>query len=86
MKLNPNFITQEIDDTLFLVPVGNEEFKGIVRNNKTASFIINQLKEKTTRESIIAAMSDKYDAPEEVLVKDVDTALSKLREIGALDE
>lgn len=86
MKLNPNFITQEIDDTLFLVPVGNEEFKGIVRNNKTASFIINQLKEKTTRESIIAAMSDKYDAPEEVLAKDVDTALSKLREIGALDE
>ena len=86
MKLNPNFITQEIDDTLFLVPIGNEEFRGIVKNNKTAAFIINHLKEETTREALIAAMCETYDAPEETLAKDVDTALSKLREIGALVE
>ena len=86
MRLNPNFITQEIDDSLFLVPIGNEEFKGIVKNNKTAAFIINQLKEETTREAIITAICETYDAPEETLAKDVDTVINKLGEIGALVE
>ena len=33
MKLKSSFITQTIDDTQFLVPLGNEKFHGIVRNN-----------------------------------------------------
>ena len=41
MKLKNEFITQDIDDTQFLVPVGAEAFSGIVRSNKTAAFIVN---------------------------------------------
>ena len=30
MKLKPDFISQDVDDVRFLVPVGAESFRGIV--------------------------------------------------------
>ncbi len=86
MKLNPNFITQDIDDTQFLVPLGSEKFHGIVKNNKTAAFIINCLKEETTQEAILDAMEKQYDAPRDVLEADLNKALETLRSIGAIEE
>ena len=44
MKLKDSFMTQDIDDTQFLVPVGAEAFSGVVRSNKTAAFIVNCMK------------------------------------------
>ena len=52
MKLKDDFITQDIDDTQFLVPIGAEAFQGLVRSNKTAAFIVDCLKEETTPEDI----------------------------------
>ena len=86
MKLKPDFISQEIDDVQFLVPVGAESFRGIVRSNKTAAFIIDCLKEETTEEAIVNAMCEKYDAPRERISADVKNVLEKLRSIGALTE
>ena len=86
MKLKPDFITQDIDDTQFLVPVGAEAFSGIVRSNKTAAFIVDCLKEETTEEAIIEAMCKKYDAPRNVITSDVKQILNTLRRINALDE
>lgn len=86
MKLNPNFITQEIDDTQFLVPLGSEKFHGIVKNNKTAAFIINCLQEETSQEAILDAMEKQYDAPRDVLEADLNKALDTLRSIGAIEE
>lgn len=86
MKLKDEFITQDIDDTQFLVPVGVEAFSGIVRSNKTAAFIVNCLKEETTETAIVDAMCAKYDAPRETIAADVAEILEKLRSINAIDE
>ena len=86
MKLKPDFITQIIDDTQFLVPVGAEAFQGIVRSNKTAAFIVDCLKEDTTEEKIVDAMCKKYDAPRETIAADVKEILNTLRRINALEE
>ena len=43
MKLKSTFISQDIDDTRFLVPVGAEAFSGIVRGNKTTAFIVDSM-------------------------------------------
>ena len=86
MKLNPAFITQTIDDTQFLVPLGGEAFSGIVRSNRSAAFIVDCLKEETDEGAIVDAMCEKYDAPREVIAADVARVLSTLRTIGALDE
>ena len=86
MKLKADFITQDIDDTLFLVPVGAEAFSGIVRSNKTAAFIVNLLKEGTTEEEIIDALYERYDAQREEIAADVREILNTLRDIHALEE
>ena len=86
MKLKDSFITQEIEDTQFLVAVGESKFNGIVRSNRTAAFIVNCLKEETTKERIVDAMCAKYDAPKERIETDVEGILEKLRSIGAIEE
>lgn len=69
-----------------MVTVGDVGFAGLVRSNKTAAFIVDCLKSETTMEAIVDAMSRKYDAPKDVLDRDVEGILAKLRSIGALDE
>ena len=86
MKLKPDFITQDIDDVQFLVPVGGEAFSGIVRSNKTAAYIVNLLKEETTEGQIIDAMYERFDAPKEEIAADVREILTTLRNIHALEE
>ncbi len=86
MKLSSNFITQEIDGTQFLVPVGAEAFRGIFRNNSTAAWIIDCLKEETSEEAIIEAMLDTFEATREEIEDDVKKVLSLLRSIHALEE
>ena len=86
MKLKSDFITQTIEKTQFLVPLGGESFQGIVRSNKTAAFIVDCLKEETTEEQIVTAMKTRFDAPEEIIARDVKKALDGLRKIGAVDE
>lgn len=85
MKLKPTFISQDIDDTRFLVPVGGEAFSGIVKGNSSAAFIVDCLKTDTTEEQIVDAMCLKYDAPRDVIAADVKEILEKLRSVGAIE-
>ena len=64
----------------------SSSFAGLIRNNKTAAFIVECLKEDITEENIVEAMFEKYDAPKDVLAKDVSDVIEKLRKVGALDE
>ena len=86
MKLNRNFIVYETDGKQILVSNGKTSFSGIVRNNKSAAFLIKCLQEETTEEEIIEKMKEHFDGPDEVMRKDVRRVLDSLREIGALDE
>lgn len=86
MKLNKDFITHETDGEQVMVALGNSSFSGVVRSNKTAAFIVDMLKNDVTREDIIKAMLEKYDAEEAVIAKDVDGVIAKLKGIGAIDE
>ena len=85
MKLKDCFITHEMGDLQIMVAAGDTDFNGMVRSNKTAAFIVDSLKEETTKEAIVDAMEAKYDAPRDVLERDLDTVLEKLRRIGALE-
>ncbi|MBR2526905.1 MAG: PqqD family protein [Blautia sp.] len=86
MKLKEDFVVQELGSTQFLVSMNPEAFRGFMRSNETAGAIVDLLKKETTREKVIASMLEAYDAPEEVVAKDVDSILDKLRSIHALEE
>ena len=86
MRLKEDFLVQTIDDTQYLVPVGDGSFSGVVRGNRTAAFIVDLLKEETTEDAIIDAMCGQYDAPRETIAADVTAILNTLRGVGALEE
>lgn len=85
MKLKENFISHISGDEQILIDT-TSSFSGLIRSNKTAAFIVECLKEETTKEHIVDLMSEKYDASREVIEKDVSDILDSLRKVGALDE
>lgn len=86
MKLKKDFISHDIGSESLLVPVGGAAFSGLVRGNQTLGAILTLLKDDTSEEAVIAAMTQRFDAPGEIIARDVKRALSELRSIGALDE
>lgn len=86
MKLKNGFVTHEMDGEQIMVATGEARFSGLVRSNATAAFIVDCLKTETTRDAIVAAMLEKYDASEDRIAADVDKVIASLRSIGALDE
>ena len=85
MKLKDTYITHDSDGEQILLDTSSS-FAGLIRNNKTAAFIVECLKEETTQEKIVEAMFEKYDAPKDVLAKDVSDVIEKLRKVGVLYE
>ena len=82
MKLRYNFVVQQVADDYVAVAVGEDasNFGGLVRMNKTGAFLFELLKKDMTREELLAAMVEKYDADEEILQSNLDVFLEKLKE------
>ena len=87
MRLDKRFLTHTSRGENYMVSTGDTDFKGIVKNNSTAAFIIECLKEETT-ESIIAdrILAEYEGAERSVVERDVANIIAKLRTIGAIEE
>ena len=86
VKLKSSFISNIIDGKQVMIDMDKGGFKGIVRSNSTAAYIIDQLKSETTRDEILDKMAERYDAPRDVMGRDLDDILNRLQGIGALEE
>lgn len=87
MKLKKEFIPHETGKESLLIPAGGAGFSGLVKGNKTLGVILEYLvKDDLTEEEIVQAMEKRFDAPAELIKKDVAKAISELRRIGALNE
>lgn len=88
MKLHNGFITYNSGSEQIMVAAGSasEVFRGMVRSNATAAFIIDCLKTEITREELADKLAARYDAPRDIIERDLDKILASLRKIGALDE
>lgn len=86
MKLNKNFLVHKTGGETVVVPTGNADFSGIVKGNKTLGAILDLMKNDTEEQQIIDAMAERFEAPRDVIEKDVANVIIKLRSIGAIDE
>lgn len=88
MKLKKGFITQEIMGEQLMVAVGAEakRFHGLVRSNETAAFLVDLLKQPTTKQALAARLLEAYEVDEETAKRDVHAILETLRGIGALED
>lgn len=84
MKLKKEFVTHMDGEQQMMVDT-SARFSGLVRNNKTAAFIVELLKTDTTKDKIIEAMLNKYDVEESVVRNDVRRTIKTLKDIGALE-
>lgn len=85
MKLKSNFVVHKTGDECLMVGVG-AAFNGMVRSNPTAAKIIELLADSITEEELVGKMCELYDADPAIIERDVKAVVSKLREIGAIDD
>lgn len=86
MKLNDDYIAQEIDGELYLVPLGGEALFGVIRCNEVGAFLVERLREETDEAALVEALCAAYEAPRDRIAADVGEFLDTLRRAKALAE
>ncbi len=86
MKLKDNMVTQDLMDEQFLIALGDSPFKGMIRSNPTAAFIVNLLKNDTSIGEIVDAVYEEYDADRETIEADVRNVIEMLRSARVIEE
>ena len=88
MKLKNGIVTNSIDGESFAIATGeaSKEFNGLIKNNPTAAFIFELLKTEQTEDSIVKAMTDKYDVDEATVTADVNELLNLLKSKNIIEE
>lgn len=87
MKLNPEYILQQMGSEAVLVPTGEAaaRFHGVVKLNETAAFIVERLQYDTDAEAIVDAMAAEYEGAREQFARSVTYILAELRGVGAIE-
>lgn len=87
MKLNENYILKTVAGMPVVVPVGDavNNIHGMITLNGPAEIIWKALEAGKQYDEIIAEIKSEYDAPEEVIKKDLDAFLEKLRNHNILE-
>ena len=88
MKIKSDFILKKMGDMSIVVAVGESAvtFNGVINLNSTAEFMWQQLSAGCTREELIESVLAEYDVTRDIVEKDVDNLLEKLRKENIIDE
>ena len=88
MKLKDGIVLGNIDGQNFAIATGklSSSLSGIINNNESANYIFKLLQNEQTEQSIISAMLDRYDAPEDEIKADVKEFLATLDSYGVLEK
>lgn len=88
MHIPKGFHIRQILDETIAVPSGeiSKDFSGIISLNEVGQFLFELLQTEQSRESLLRALLDSYDVPEEIAQADIDDFLSHLRSAGLLIE
>ena len=84
MKLKDKFIVHNMGDEILLVSADDSLNRGFIRGNSTTAIIIEALSDEVSESDIVDRIEAEFDAPREVIAKDVRAVLAKLEQIGAI--
>ena len=86
MRLKYSYEIMEVEGQRFAVPMEEDAdgFNGVIKLSKTAQAIFELLREDTSEEAIVEAMSQRFDAERNVLAADVHRMISQLQQKGIL--
>ena len=89
MKIKEGFVIEKVGGQYLAVAVGEraDTFNALIRMNATGAYIWDKLSEgDKTHEQMLELMASEYDAPRELLEKDLLAFEKMLAEAGLLDE
>lgn len=88
MKRNPDFLLREVAGTLVIVPVGeaSANFKGMITLNATSAYLWELLETEQTQQSLVDALTARYDVDAETAAKDVENFIQKLSVVEAVTQ
>ena len=87
MKLNENFILKTVAGMPVVVPVGEavNDIHGMITLNGPAEIIWKALENGKTYKDIVAEIKSEYDVNDDVIKKDLDAFLEKLKNYKILE-
>ena len=87
MRIKEGYILQEIAGTYMVIPTGKEDgLKRLITLNETGAFMWRLLETGMSRDEIVDKTEEEYDAPREVIARDVNLLLDRMREAELLIE
>ncbi len=86
--LNNNFMLKKVADEYMIIPTSdkNVNFSRIFNTNETGAFIFNNLKDNKSIEEILELLIKEYNAPKEVLEKDLYEFIDELKKRGIYND
>lgn len=88
MKLKDGVIITSANGEYVAVAAGDagRDFNGMIRMNKTAAFIMENMREDTDEAGLVEALCGKYDVDAETARKNVKIIVDRLRSAGLIGE
>lgn len=87
MKIKEGFVLRKIADTYIVVPIGRNiaDFNGVIRLNRSAVFLWNNLKEDCSIPLLVGRLIEEYKISEKQAQEDVEKFIRKLDEAKLLE-
>lgn len=88
MKLNPEFVLQQVAGSWIVVPMGRAslDFNGMITLNETGVTLWKALEVGGTLEDLARALTAEYDISMEPALRDAAAFVQKLKEAGCVVE
>lgn len=88
MKLNENYVLQQVAGSWVVVPLGQAalDFNGMLTLNETGVMLWKALAAGADLEAMAQALIAEYDVSVELARKDAAAFLEKLKSVGCLEE
>jgi len=87
LKIKDGFVLKNIADNYVVVSVGegNVDFNSMITTNETGAFLWEILEKSATKEELVKAVLEEYDADEAVVSADVDKFIQKLSDKNIIE-
>lgn len=88
MKIKDGYMMRKVAGNCVVVPMGDEvtNFNGMINLNETGEFMFSKIYGGCTRDELVDTMLAEYNAPRELIEKDVDNFIEKLDKIGIIEK
>ncbi len=87
MKVRQGFVIRDVGGEKYAVATGEaaKHFRGMLKLNEVGAAMFGLFNEETTAEEVAKKMTEEYDVEYDVVKKDVDEFVAKLKEADILE-